>query len=341
MKKGFLFVSLLLLIAQIYGQTATSVQVIDKRNDNEPPTYYNNQVVFEFKRRTTIGVPGSGTYSGLMTIAPWRDDSGDAHHQLNFNESGIYYRTGQPSGTTWDSWSQILTSKSDIETSGLLKLTGFGNHYISNGNIGIGTTNPLEKLHILGSVRGNQSGALRISSGNGYIDIGPRNTSWAHIYTDRPKFIFNRDIYSVNGGFSAYANSNLYLKTNGTTRLTILKANGNVGIGTTTPGIYKLAVEGEIGAREVNVTLDSWSDFVFDKDYELRSLQELETYISLNKHLPDIPVESEIRNKGVNLGEMNSKLLQKIEELTLYIIEQDKRLQSIEKEIENLKSTNK
>jgi hypothetical protein len=109
-------------------------------------------------------------------------------------------------------------------------------------------------------------------------------------------------------------------------------ASGNVGIGTTDPGNYKLAVEGTIGAREVTVTADSWSDFVFKDDYKLQSLNEVESFIKENKHLPDIPSEEEVKENGVSLGEMDAKLLQKIEELMLYVIRINKKVESLEAE---------
>ena len=106
-----------------------------------------------------------------------------------------------------------------------------------------------------------------------------------------------------------------------------------VGIGTTTTGPHKLAVEGSIGAREVKVESTTWSDFVFREDYELMSINEVENYIRENKHLPNIPTESQVKDEGINLGEMDAKLLQKIEELTLYVIE-------LKQEIDQLKAEN-
>jgi hypothetical protein len=102
---------------------------------------------------------------------------------------------------------------------------------------------------------------------------------------------------------------------------------GNVGIGTQNTFGYKLAVNGDIGARKVIAEVTSaWPDYVFEGEYKLQTIKELEKYISVNKHLPEIPTAKEIQENGQDLGEMNTKLLQKVEELTLYIIEQQKQI---------------
>ncbi len=112
--------------------------------------------------------------------------------------------------------------------------------------------------------------------------------------------------------------------------------NEKIGIGTQDPQ-SKLAVNGRITAKEVEVTLIGWSDFVFDNDYRLMPIEELETFIINNKHLPDVPSEQEVKEKGVNLGQMDAILLQKIEELTLYIIELKKENDRLVKKIETIK----
>ncbi len=112
--------------------------------------------------------------------------------------------------------------------------------------------------------------------------------------------------------------------------------NGNVGIGTINP-TSKLTVAGNITSREVKVSVDAGADFVFDKDYALPSLQEVEKFVTKNKHLPEIASAKEKQKEGINLSEMNIKLLQKIEELTLYVIEQEKKNTIQSKEIEKLK----
>jgi len=116
----------------------------------------------------------------------------------------------------------------------------------------------------------------------------------------------------------------------------LISIQGNVGIGTIYTGIHKLAVEGSIGARRVRVNPTGWADFVFEEDYELPALGEVEEYIKANKHLPDVPTAEEVEKEGVDLGEMNKKLLQKVEELTLYLIEQQKQLKSQQEQINAL-----
>jgi hypothetical protein len=101
--------------------------------------------------------------------------------------------------------------------------------------------------------------------------------------------------------------------------------NGYVGIGTVSPG-YKLDVIGTIRAREIKVDLTG-ADFVFENEYKLMPLTELEKFIKINKHLPEIATAKEMQESGANLGDLNTKLLQKIEELTLYTIEQNKKLE--------------
>lgn len=110
-----------------------------------------------------------------------------------------------------------------------------------------------------------------------------------------------------------------------------------MGIGTTSPGSYKLAVEGKIGAREVDINLGSWADFVFAEDYMLPTLEEVNAYVQTHHHLPDLPSEAEVLAKGsVSVGEMQKLLLQKIEELTLYTIAQQRQIDVLQAEVARL-----
>ena len=160
--------------------------------------------------------------------------------------------------------------------------------------------------------------------GPGSITLGDANTGVGG-YTS-----LNFYISAYQDGYSSIQS----IKSSGSSYgvLSLNPGGGGVGIGTSDPGSFKLAVEGKIGAREIKVTLaNPWPDYVFQRDYPRLSLTNLEKYIRQNQHLPGIPTAKEVEeNEGIDLGAMNVKLLEKIEELTLYVIE-------LKNEIEKLK----
>ncbi|WP_305983133.1 hypothetical protein [Roseivirga thermotolerans] len=204
----------------------------------------------------------------------------------------------------------------------------------SGGLVGIGTTAPSKKLDIYNAIAEE---SFRLTTGTD-----------GRVLTMRGETInFNRA--GSNYIAASHASGELVFSTGGSNiydsqiRMRI-KADGSVGIGTGSTGTHRLAVDGSIGARKVKVEATGWSDFVFENDYYLRPLKEVELFISHHKHLPEIPSAEEVKLNGIDLGEMDSKLLQKIEELTLYLIEQNKqnqaqqvRIEKLEKELEALK----
>lgn len=212
---------------------------------------------------------------------------------------------------------------------------------ISNsGNVGIGTSAPDNSLTIRTSpaqlsshiyfgeplaVQGQPSATLCFG-GSGIQNAG---FTWVPNNVDSGKLFL-----SFGGNDNGFYNA---------TKMTF-QSNGNIGIGTVNPS-NKLDVNGTIHSQEVKVDMIGWSDFVFKKDYNLPTLDQVEKHIVDKGHLENIPSEEEVLKNGINVGEMNAKLLQKIEELTLYLIEmkkenqrQNEEIKKQSKEIEYLKT---
>ncbi len=187
---------------------------------------------------------------------------------------------------------------------------GGDNLTINNGNVGIGITNPLDKLEISGNLKLNgprDNDELRFESQNGFHRITFRQLRF----------------YDWDGG-----GDNLTIN------------NGKVGIGTTSPDM-KLTVKGNIHAEEVKIDLNVPApDYVFKENYDLRTIEELENFIKKYSHLPEIPSAKEFERNGVMQAEMDMNLLKKIEELTLYTIQQEKKINEQANEIKELKNLN-
>ena len=212
------------------------------------------------------------------------------------------------------------------------------NRFESSGNVGIGTLSPAAELEINGRllIAGSNLdpngglGNLSYLSNTGKLLIGWNRSSGM----GETNFISNQGP-GGSGGFSFYNYDNV-----GSMRLLMLmNGNGNVGIGTS-PVNERLAVDGRIKAKEIIVTDIGWADHVFFDSYKPLPLKDIDRFIAKNKHLPGIPSAVDVSQNGVKVGEMQAKLLEKIEELTLHLIAQEKRMDLQEKEILEQKQLN-
>jgi len=191
----------------------------------------------------------------------------------------------------------------------------------SSSNIGIGNINPQSPLHI------------KASTGYGSFRISPSSDN-----AESSMGFFSDAAGTANStawiiGNSAWGNTGKFIIGNQAAGGPIITAlqNGSVGIGTINPA-YKLDVLGTIRAKEVLVNLDGGADFVFEKGYKLLPIEHVANYVQENKHLPDIPSANDMVKNGVSMGDMQVKLLQKVEELTLYVIELKKEIEIMKKQ---------
>jgi predicted RNA-binding protein with TRAM domain len=231
-------------------------------------------------------------------------------------------------------WNKTATLKATfpvlIFNSNDAKWAGIGYDYSTNLNIWVnGSSDNLNGTAIQAL---SISNAGNISLGNGSsgskLDVNAEAnfTKFLHLKSDNQELQFYR-----SGAVYGYLWSSLeglhWGKGSSSTGINI-DNNGNTGIGTAVTKGYKLAVAGSMVAESVTVKLQStWPDYVFTKDYQLPSLKETEQYIKDKGHLPGIPSAEEVKTNGVNLGEMNAKLLKKIEELTLILIQLNEKVE--------------
>lgn len=236
------------------------------------------------------------------------------------------------------------------------------NIYNTNtGNVGIGTSTPATNLNVYNPTN---TGILQIESpytGTGspvynigimylknsatgdLLYMGLRKRAGSH---DMVQSVYDatagqwREFIYFNFGTQKYEMRagviDAEFKNSGNT---LFNNTGAVGINTGSvaiPAGVKLAVNGKVNCKEVEVTLSGWSDYVFDQSYKLKSLYEVENFINTNKHLPDVPSEKEVLSNGINLGKMDAILLQKIEELTLYVIQLKKENDQLKEKVNGM-----
>uniref|UniRef100_UPI00404AB031 hypothetical protein n=1 Tax=Fulvivirga sp. TaxID=1931237 RepID=UPI00404AB031 len=213
----------------------------------------------------------------------------------------------------------------------------------TSGNVGIGTINPMSKFHI----RNGVSGAWAHS----FSDLTVEDDDHVMVQLSTPNnkvgyYGFGDSDDDFVGGLQYnHLEDEMTLRVNNYTSSMVINSANNIGIGTTNP-THKLDVNGTIHASEVLVDLNvEGPDFVFEEDYPLSSLSEIESYIKANKHLPEVPSAVQMKEEGVNVVEMQMLLLKKVEELTLLLIKESnenkelgKKLNQVEAELKDFKS---
>jgi hypothetical protein len=220
----------------------------------------------------------------------------------------------------------------------------------ASGNVGIGTTSPIAKLHVRSNGDSSQilwncilqnptneppSGyGVGIRLQNSVPENGANEPhKWAGVAAvSNGPWSNKTDLTFYTNNFDEVANST----SSPIERIRILANSGNVGIGTSNP-THKLAVNGTVKAKEVIVETTGWSDYVFADNYALQPLAEVEAHIKTNKHLPGIPSAIQVAEQGVSVGYMQARLLAKIEELTLHQIAQEKELAALRTEVRALR----
>lgn len=240
------------------------------------------------------------------------DDGRDAHYTFNANPGDSYQiiiwaRKGQQSSNPlFDGWEGVTGFEKT-------NITGQGwKEYIFN----VTATSANPKIRVLASKNASENKEVLIDA----VSI--------LLHNDPPSGGGEGDENAYNPGNSNLPSVDWQAKN--------MYAAGSMGIGTYPSNNYRLAVNGKIRAKEVIVET-GWADFVFDPGYHLPSLKEVKSHIDHFGHLKGIPTTKQVEENGISLGEINTLLLQKIEEMTLYLIKADERIEALENEIESLR----
>lgn len=224
----------------------------------------------------------------------------------------------------------LISTKPVFATPGVWSVIN-NDMYYNDGFVGLGTSTPSSKLNIVGGADPNQDYkvmTLEAIEDRGWnVTVGKYNNPTKGSYA----LIISQPVYDGCG----VCTGDIQFKGGKNFNITM---GGNVGIGTGSP-TQKLSVNGTVLAKEVIVSnaASYWPDYVFEDNYPLMSLDDLKKYLEDSKHLPNVPDENEVEKNGVSLGEMQRLQMEKIEELTLYVLQLNQRIETLEKENQNLK----
>jgi hypothetical protein len=325
MKKHFLFLATGLLMSfQIYAQakiTTTGNNLVtpgDPRSadiviGSDAGTRHDGSIMW-WSNGSASRISNTGD---VFNLSVW--NTAVPNIGLSATVGGASYFQGSLGiGTTYPQANLEVKSTSDYDSHTMLRIT--------NNSTDFGRTN----LVLTGRIQGgNDSWNFGTSARNSIVFAQNAATPGANIgSTGEEKYSLQLEGNSNSLGFLS--------RQNGGAPNMVLTQSGLVGIGTTSPDPnYRLSVNGSIRSKEVRVEA-GWSDYVFQKDYDLMPLHEVEMYIRKQGHLPDVPSAAVVKSSGINVGETESLLLKKIEELTLYLLEKDKQVQSQQVQIKKL-----
>lgn len=311
---------LLLLSSKTFSQTYLPIEANSTSINVSNTSLDNLTAVGFYKGSALTSAPDGGWW--YITIeahdnpggnaAGWTKQTVTAYGAGNSYPAGTIFTRLQTGGTTWTGWMQHIQVN-------------------SSGNVGLGTNSPGNKVSFAEvNLTTEATGITWYSPAPTQYGIHRTAGDWVTPDYQQLRLGFATGIIIDPG--NGYGKSYLDVKGNG-----IRVTEGAVGIGLTDVKGYKLAVGGAAVAEKIVVKQQAnWPDFVFDSAYRLTPLNQVEAYIKENKHLPDVPSAAAVDQEGINIGDNQAALLKKIEELTLYIIQQHKEIQELKTKVEKL-----